>query len=59
MEETVTKRYRVNVETSVKGVKKYECTVEMTGASMLEVVAESDALVKMLDLRYPAQLEVK
>ena len=55
----VTKRYRVNVSTSVKGVKTYDCTVDMTGARMEEVVAESDELVALLDRRYRAPLEVK
>lgn len=49
-------RYRVNVETSVKGVKSYSCTVEATGASMGEVLEQSDALVAQLDMRYPASI---
>ncbi|KKL98708.1 hypothetical protein LCGC14_1821730 [marine sediment metagenome] len=55
----VAKRYRVNVSTSVKGIKTYDCTVDMTGAEMEEVVAESDKLVALLDSRYPAPLEGK
>lgn len=47
-------RYRVNVETSVKGVKTFSCTVEMEGADMADVLARSDALVAELDRRYPA-----
>jgi len=49
----VSKRYRVNVSTSVKGIKTYDCTVDMTNAEMYDVLQESDALVKELDLRYP------
>ena len=56
-------RYRVNVSTSVKGVKTWDCTVEGTktidgmGWSKEEVLAESDALVAALDARYPAPAE--
>ena len=54
MEVEKSKRYRINISTSVKGVKTYDCTVDMQGASMDEVLAESDALVEQLDKRYPA-----
>jgi len=54
-EETqITKRYRTNVATSVKGVKTYDCTVETTGLSMKEHLAEHDQLVAEMDKRYPA-----
>ena len=46
-------RYRVNISTSVKGVKTWDCTVEMENAFMDEVLAESDKLVKELEKRYP------
>jgi len=59
MEEQVIKRYRVNVSTSVKGIKTYDCTVDMTGATMVEVLQESDLLVAGLDRRYPPPLEEK
>lgn len=49
-------RFRVNVETSVKGVKSYSCTVEASGKSMAEVLQQSDALVAQLDMRYPASV---
>lgn len=52
----VSKRYRINISTSVKGIKTYDCTVDIEGASMEEVVAESDRLVSLLDTRYPAQV---
>ena len=63
----ITRRYRVNVSTSVKGVKSYDCTVEinMTGEWASEGVesfkdatlAQSDALVAELDKRYPPPKE--
>ena len=53
-EETVSKRYRVNISTSTKGVKTYDCTVEGNNVPMDEVLAESDKLVAELDKRYPA-----
>ena len=50
----VTYRRRINVSTSVKGVHTWEATVESEGASREELLAESDAIVKALDSRYPA-----
>lgn len=49
-------RIRVNVSTSVKGVKTFDATVEMTGEGVTKetVLAEHDALVQELDKRYPA-----
>jgi len=58
-QETYKKRIRIEVSTSVKGVKTYSCTTEMLDASQEEVLAESDKLVQQLDLRYPPQVEVK
>lgn len=59
---TVTKpaiRYRVNVATSVKGVKTFDATVELMGpidaVALADILRESDRLVKELDQRYPAQ----
>jgi len=46
-------RYRVNVSTSIKGVKTFDCTVDMENYPMDEVLAESDKLVKELEKRYP------
>ena len=46
-------RRRVNVSTSVKGVKTYDVTVEITDGTNDEVLAESDKLVAELDKRYP------
>ncbi len=55
----VSKRYRVNVSISVKGIKTYDCTVDIEGGSMYEVLEDSDALVAELDKRYPPQLDAK
>jgi len=52
-----TLRYRLNVSTSVKGVKTWDCTVESNYMSMDEVLLESDALVASLESRYPAPEE--
>ncbi len=55
----VSKRYRVNVSTSVKGVKTYDCTCDMTGVDMAEVLEASDALVAEMDKRYPPPIDSK
>ena len=66
----ITRRYRVNVGTSVKGIKTYDCTVELTchdsDGDVLDdmafqgmILSESDALVKELDKRYPPHIEEK
>jgi hypothetical protein len=52
-----TKRYRINVSTSVKGIKTYDCTVDMAGFTMEETLAESDRLVAELDKRYPPPID--
>ena len=57
MEETKSIRYRVNVSTSVKGIKTFECTVDMSGFPMEMVLTESDKLVAELQQRYPIEIE--
>ena len=52
-------RFRVNVSTSVKGVKTWDATVDGDNYTMEEVLAESDKLVLELGKRYPPQIEVK
>ena len=49
-------RIRLNVSTSVKGVKTYDVTIEMTGEGVtLEMVEEkSDEAVAKMDAKYPA-----
>ena len=53
----VSKRYRINVSTSVKGVKTYDCTVDFTNVTMEATLVESDLLVGLLDKRYPPVIE--
>lgn len=55
----VSKRYRIMIGTSVKGVKTYDCTVDIEGLTMEEVLVESDKLVAALDRRYPPGQEEK
>jgi len=45
-------RHRINVSQTSKGVLTFDCTVEGTGATMEEVLAESDRLVDELVSRY-------
>ena len=52
-------RYRVNVSTSVKGIKTFDCTVDMLNFTMGDVLSESDKLVAELAKRYPPQIEEK
>ena len=59
MEKQVSKRYRIAISTSVKGIKTYDCTCDCEGLTMEEVLIESDKLVGELDKRYPPNLEVK
>ena len=53
------KRVRLNVSTSVKGVKTYDVTVEMMDEEEEVILALHDKLVVELDKRYPVQLEEK
>ena len=46
-------RYRVNISTSIKGVKTWDCTCDGENLSMEEILTESDKLVKELEKRYP------
>jgi len=57
MEQQYKKIHRVNVSTSVKKVKSYNCTIEIVDGTIEEVLAESDELVRQLDIRYPAPIE--
>ena len=53
MEKTI--RQRVGVSTSVKGIKTYDCTIEIIDdvADVQEIMNRIDWLVKELDKRYP------
>ena len=59
----ITRRCRVGVSTSVKGIKSFDCTVEITSDDLSPndlremQLSESDALVKELDKRYPPPQE--
>ena len=53
------KRVRLNVSTSVKGIKTWDCTVDGTGYNKERILAESDLLVAELEKRYPAPIEEK
>ncbi len=53
------KRYRINISTSVKGIKTYDCTVDFENDTMEEVLTASDKLVAELDKRYPPFKEDK
>ena len=59
MENQYSKRIRIEVSTSVKGVKTYSCTTEMVDATIEKVLKESDKLIKALDERYPSAIEEK
>ena len=59
MEEERSLRYRVNVSTSVKGIKTWDCTVDGVGYSKERILAESDLLVEGLEKRYPPHIEEK
>ncbi len=50
-------RYRVNISTSVKGVKTWDCTVDAEGFPMFDVLKDSDLLVSELERRYPPPVE--
>lgn len=58
MEVSKSLRYRINVATSVKGVKTWECTIDGTDFPMDVILTESDVLVAELEKRYPI-MEVK
>jgi len=59
MEETYRKRVRIEVATSVKGIKTFSCTIEMMNTDQSEVLDESDKLVRELESRYPIIKEEK
>ena len=50
-------RYRVNIDISTKGVKKWECTVDGNGYTEEEILEKSDSLVAQLEMRYPIKVE--
>ncbi len=48
-------RYRINVSTSVKGVKTWDCTVDGEGYSLEEILDKSNELVLKLEQKYPIE----
>ncbi len=53
MEVNKSLRYRVNVSTSIKGIKTWDCTVDAEGFDLSTVLLQSDDLVRELEKRYP------
>lgn len=56
-EETKVWRHRVNVSQTSTGKMSFDCTVEATGTTQDEILAESDALVAELKKRYSLTTE--
>ena len=52
-------RYRINIKETAKKEKYFECTTDMTGYAMANVLEASDLLVARLDKRYPPPIEDK
>ena len=52
-------RRRINISTSVKGVKTWDATVDYENGTLEEVLAESDNLVAELEKRYPVVIVEK
>jgi hypothetical protein len=59
MEVTQSLRYRINISRGMKGGCSFEATVDAEGYDMSAVLDASDKLVKKLEERYPAPMEVK
>ena len=55
VENRVIWRHRIIVSQTSTGKYSFDCSVEATGASMEEVLAESDRLVAELRRRYPIE----
>ena len=51
----LSRRHRINVSSTTKGGKSFDCTVDIEGATMEDVLAESDRLVEALNQRYQPQ----
>jgi hypothetical protein len=60
MAETVQQslRIRINVSVLAKGHKVWDVTIEGTGYTRAEMLEESDALVREMEHRYPAPINV-
>jgi len=53
VEKRETWRHRVSVSQTSTGKYSFDCSVESTGASMEDVLRESDDLVERMKARYP------
>jgi hypothetical protein len=53
IEERQVWRHRVSVSQTSTGKNSFDCSVEATGASLQEVLEESDKLVEILRRKYP------
>jgi hypothetical protein len=51
-------RIRVAISISVKGQRTWDVTTEGTGYTRAEMLEESDALVREMEHRYPAPINV-
>jgi len=51
----VSLRYRVNISQTSTGKKSWEATCDGEGFTQDEILRRSDALVKELERRYPAE----
>ena len=54
IEEVKSLRRRVNVSISTRGIRTWDTTVDGVGYSREEILAESDAMVRAMEARYPA-----
>jgi hypothetical protein len=54
VEQVKSLRRRVNVSISTRGIRTWDTTVDGVGYSREEILAESDALVRAMEARYPA-----
>ena len=59
MTEEKSVRYRINIKETAKKDKYWECTVDLTGYEINDVLKASDLLVAELDKRYPPPTEDK
>jgi hypothetical protein len=54
IEQVKSLRRRVNVSISTRGIRTWDTTVDGVGYSREEILAESDAMVRAMEARYPA-----
>ena len=53
IEEVKSLRRRVNVSISTRGIRTWDITVDGVEYSREEILAESDAMVRAMEARYP------